>query len=410
MSRPILPTNSIAGVMALYHDFQVMPGLGDLVGAGGSGTSDTTNFKTGTSALKVQVGNTGSICNMRFTIAAYPAPKFTDQLGKIWIYLYNDPADYDYVRLHFFESAGGPYHYCNLFSSSLVAGWNEVYIHPSGWSAQSGGNANNPQSHIACSVKGATGKSPAATFDSLYFGQKGIAPTCVLTFDTDTGPTIYSTAYPMMAAAGIKGTVYVWSGGIGGSNITLAQLQELYAAGWSMSLHSATHPNFTTLTDEQIATEISTNKNYLVNNGMPRAADHFAYPAVLYSAHTNTVLNTLGVKSARIDTPPYVSYPFNKVGDVITIGTGLTMNSTVSEANITTAINAARLGNQTLFVMLHGVEDALSNASFCTISRFAFLLGSLKANGFNVTTIDEWYNGLVNPRYRSLPVTRATVS
>jgi hypothetical protein len=122
------------------------------------------------------------------------------------------------------------------------------------------------------------------------------------------------------------------------------------------------------------------------------------------------VLNTLGVKSARIDTPPYVSYPFNKVGDVITIGTGLTMNSTVSEANITTAINAARLGNQTLFVMLHGVEDALSNASFCTISRFAFLLGSLKANGFNVTTIDEWYNGLVNPRYRSLPVTRATVS
>jgi hypothetical protein len=36
------------------------------------------------------------------------------------------------------------------------------------------------------------------------------------------------------------------------------------------------------------------------------------------------------------------------------------------------------------------------------------LLDYIYYKGIRVLTIDEWYNGLTNPRYRSLPVTRAT--
>lgn len=400
-TRSALPQNHIRDQAILFEDFESLTGWS---ATSGSRSLDTTNYKTGSAGLKVTVTSGGGWGIARKAITTAP-PKLDNQITYIWIYLHDAPADYTAISLYFSGSSPDTiYKYYPLYGSSLVAGWNRVYLRPESWYSAGGATFDMSMTNIQVAIRGATGKTPSVSFDSLYMGQRG-HPMCLLTFDSDVGKTIYSTAYPIIAAAGKRGTLFCWPNSITGdaTHLSLADLQALYAAGWDIGNHGASHIDFTASTEEDCQDSYNGGRDYLIENDMLRAADHFAYPLNSSNASTDAIIAALGCKTSRgVVGRARAAYPYQQSGSMYELSHGLTMNSTISEATIDSTLNEYLLSGRTLVVMLHGVEDALSNSLFCTISRFNYLLNGLLSRGYQIKTITEWYEGLTNPRYRTI--------
>lgn len=89
-------------------------------------------------------------------------------------------------------------------------------------------------------------------------------PQVVVTFD-DAKTTDYTTAFPYMQDRGLVGSIAVNSGL---AEMSVVQMLEMQAAGWSMHNHTTTHANLTTLTAAQMRTELETCRDYLRANGL----------------------------------------------------------------------------------------------------------------------------------------------
>ena len=90
-----------------------------------------------------------------------------------------------------------------------------------------------------------------------------------ITFD-DGWVSAYTRGLPTLRSYGLRGNVAVitesvdyWDG-----FLTLAQLRELGAAGWSLASHSAGHPDLTKVTDAQLEHELTASKAWLRANGL----------------------------------------------------------------------------------------------------------------------------------------------
>lgn len=81
----------------------------------------------------------------------------------------------------------------------------------------------------------------------------------------------------MMDDRGQHGTFCITPGLMGIGKVTEAQILTMVANGHEIAAHSQTHPNFTTLTPAQIATELSQPKDYL-ENLIGEPVTTFAYP------------------------------------------------------------------------------------------------------------------------------------
>jgi peptidoglycan/xylan/chitin deacetylase (PgdA/CDA1 family) len=126
-------------------------------------------------------------------------------------------------------------------------------------------------------------------------------PGPVVCFHFDDGlEPVYTLAYPALAAAGIPATVYIPSDYIGDTDrMTAAQLLALDAAGWSIGNHGQTHDNFTTLTQAQIETELSTAQAALDALGLTGASRHVAYPNGQYNADSDAAMTATGMLTGR---------------------------------------------------------------------------------------------------------------
>ena len=110
------------------------------------------------------------------------------------------------------------------------------------------------------------------------------APGVVIMFDDAWGST-YSTAFPILTAAGRIASVAVPKNLVGTAGMSsLANLQEMYAAGWGMANHSVAHNGMSGMTAAQAQTEIYGCTSYLITNGMPSDARHFVLPGGSWDA------------------------------------------------------------------------------------------------------------------------------
>lgn len=136
----------------------------------------------------------------------------------------------------------------------------------------------------------------------------GLRPMVMFMFD-DVNNSIYNVAFPYMASSGIKGVIYAVSDFVGtGSYCTWAQLVEMDAAGWDICNHSKTHTDFTTLTQGQIETELTTCKTALESHGLTKASRHVAYPAGNRNATSDAAMTATGMITGRILGGDYVNY------------------------------------------------------------------------------------------------------
>jgi len=264
----------------------------------------------------------------------------------------------------------------------------------------------NTKTKILIGARGMVGYAPSVTFDGAWVSKK-YHGNFMFSFDGDEDETVYTVMYPLMAEKGFKGTLYINKDRVGSAkNCTLSQLHELYDAGWAIANHGATHVDFTTLTAEQAYDNVLECQEYLLNNGFTRAARHFAYPVMAYNDISDAAISPL-CESIR---QGYIfqtnKYPFQLVGVVPRLHTTGTLSNVVSEATIKLVVDQCILNGGTAAMLGHGIEDPPVNAAFCSTERFTYLVTYLSQQKVNVITVDEWFHGLTNPRYRSLPLGR----
>jgi peptidoglycan/xylan/chitin deacetylase (PgdA/CDA1 family) len=99
----------------------------------------------------------------------------------------------------------------------------------------------------------------------------------ILTFD-DANEDIYATAFPIMKSYGFTGVLYLPYYYVGTPGyLTVAQIQEMLAAGWEAGSHSLHHPDLAVLDPPQLRAEIVDSRTKLQELlGTPILT--FAYP------------------------------------------------------------------------------------------------------------------------------------
>lgn len=129
-------------------------------------------------------------------------------------------------------------------------------------------------------------------------GELALPPkTVVLTFD-DGYADAYTTAAPILARHGFRGTVFVVNRFVGKPGyLSLEQLQSLKAAGWEIGFHSNRHIDLTRLSASQLQTEVVAAAAEL-RQLVDAPVDSFAYPSGRYSPQVVQALRLAGIAIA----------------------------------------------------------------------------------------------------------------
>lgn len=173
------------------------------------------------------------------------------------------------------------------FANSLTTtmqvkhGWNHVRLSRADFSAGAGSAvwATTTFTVIRFKLNAVSGVTHSFWMCDLSYA--GYArPQVAVMFD-DAYSSVIDTAYPIMAARGIVGTVAVISSKIGTSGyMTAANLATLHAAGWAIVNHSTTHgsePFLASGTQAECEAEIRSCQDYIKGLGYTRDDEHLFY-------------------------------------------------------------------------------------------------------------------------------------
>jgi len=204
----------------------------------------------------------------------------------------------------------------------------------------------------------------------------------------DGDATVYTGAFPILAAAGFPGVAYINSDRIGNAGrLTEAQLLELDAAGWDLANHTATHTDLPTLTEAEQETALATCTAYLEGLGLTRGARHVAFPHGLYNADTLTAMAATGMLTGRGPGETFIVpsswTPYEWPGT-------RELSATTTPAQARQWFETVRAGE--ILPILSHVIDEDGNPGGWTTADFTDLVAYVKAKGCRVVTISQLYD------------------
>jgi len=240
--------------------------------------------------------------------------------------------------------------------------------------------------HVRIKGVAKPGESPEFSFDLLQAGRVS-KPAVVICFDDNLDNT-YTVAYPLIKSKNMRASVYVTSSWHNEANhMTTAQLQELNNNGWVIGNHSATHPDFTTLTEAQILTELQTCEALLTGIGLSANTKHVAYPGGKYDVDTLAAMVTYGAKTGRSVDQIISDYDYLYPYELNAWAVAATQSVNTIKAFIDTII----LNNAVGILLFHGlVESGATNYQW-TIANFTEIINYIETLGLQTLTIDEYY-------------------
>lgn len=410
MPRSGLPQNYILKAGTLFENFENITswtkGGTDPIG---TVTSDTTNVRFDSAAVRLTVNTVGSNVSAIRTINQL----FTDStIFHLWVYMpdWVPAANWDQLEIVISSYTNyAQYFRKNITTSakSFVRGWNHFVIHASEFvnSGSESWTRTMVRTYFRAYCK--TVGAGYITLDNMFYAQESM-PRCVITFD-DTFDSIYSVAFAKMNPLGLRGTVYITKNvitsgtGICGPALTVDHINEIYEAGWAVANHTVSHPNLSTLTQAQIEDELMGCYEWLVSNGWTRTAKHVAYPyGQPLTAAMIAACEATGMITGRTTFTELEGVPAGNIYELKSEQLG----ETTTLATVQGWVNSAIRNQMTINLFGHALADGQTNPDYWGATKFNSLIDYLVACKIRCVTIDEWYEGLTNPRYRSLPVPR----
>lgn len=416
MPRSAFPQNYVISPGTLIEGFSNAASWNVTTDNDGTAVNDTSIYKVGSQSVKLSITNNGSD---RYVYATKTGLSFKILPKNIylWVYVHSDMGIVGQIKLYIGAvgsltasyRATFPYNYQGVLSHSIVPRWNKLVMHRDMFENIGSPSWNNTQTTIRIRVDSITGTGQIA---SVSFGELGYDEAtearCIFTSD-GARQTVYTRMYPVMAAAGIKGSCFITQNNVGmsGYYMDLTQLHALYAAGWSIGNHTVSHPSFTGLTQTQIEAEITPCTDYLLAQGFTKTAHYFAYPNGIVTANGLAAVANTGILASRTTYRGFCYGGSNLqtvTGYIISNGTAGQLLITLQ--NFQDIVDLAIRYGGTLFFYLDGVYrpdlgESPSDAFEQTDVFFQAMINYIVASRIKCVTMDEWYKGLMNPRYQS---------
>ena len=220
----------------------------------------------------------------------------------------------------------------------------------------------------------------------------------IICFD-DGNAAAYSSAFTYMEANGdINGTAYVNGATIGDGNntMTLAQIQQMSAAGWTIGNHGYIHQSFDGLTNEEITSEIQDNINYLTSNGLGEGAYDLAYPGGYYGttmADVNNIfgiMDDLGIQTGRdID-----GVPLNLTTEDNYQIPGYIIQNNDTVATVESYINQVQNGSDVVLIfhdLVPNATDQNPNYYQYVSTDFDQIINYINNQGISTATMNQLY-------------------
>lgn len=273
-------------------------------------------------------------------------------------------------------------------------GWNVFHMRLTDWTQVGVDTWANARVKIRLSVLARAGQVSTISFDRFEAGG-GTKPAVLITFD-DGGSSIYNTAFQIMQPLGLVGTAYLIT-----STATMSNYSAIYSAGWDVASHSHNHIDFTTLTQAQIETEITTAKAVLDAAGYTRSSEHVAYPYGLGAADADTLaaMTATGTKTGRnVSSATYSLCTLPNYEMRILPGLNIG-DPSVSLATAKGYIDTIIARQEIKILIFHTLTTGAAGSTQWTVADFTELMTYIKANGVQTLTVSEYYalhSGAIN--------------
>lgn len=394
----MLPQNYLLKPSEIVEDFEAGSAAWTKNGQG-SLSDDIVNFKQGTKSLKLTSLDTGLQITATKAISLLPNDI---KVVRFMVYV-ADVTNFDHFTVFLTSDINFGKHFSkNIYPANLTVGWNYISISMMEMSNTGGESWTNTMIRLRFQVTPTNGIVTSLSFDKFEIKMKAV-PKCLLTFD-DAWDSVYDQVYPYMQAKGLKGTIYVIKNFTGTAGyMTLPKLQEVYGKGWALGNHTADHLQLATLTLAQQEEQLRQTMEWLNMQGFKRASRHVAYPGGSNNSDTQMAMRNTGMLTGR--TTKYRLQLPNPNENYLLFGKGMGLGIvTLDQAKnyVDTAINS----ESTIIFYFHRLVDSLVDSNDWSIADFKALVDYISASKIDVVTIDEWYEGLSNPRYKSLPASR----
>ncbi|WP_435163693.1 polysaccharide deacetylase family protein [Paenibacillus glycanilyticus] len=399
MPRQELPQNYVANSGQLLEGFDNATEWSVL---NGTVQPDYDHYKTGTSSLKFitdSSGNAGASKNISLRL---------DKDGQFQISLYipDDPDNIDHFDIYLTSKSDyGSYFYISIYDR-LFKGWNTLTFGKEEFYNENGEQWTNSMIRLRIRLFATTGCTATVSFDDLR-NQVVLLPRITVTFD-DGWKSSYDYGIQYMNAKGLKGTMYIISNLVGSPDfMSLAECVDCYEKGWALGNHTMDHLDLATLTPSEIQSQLLGCTEWLDTQGFSRASRHVAYPFGGYNEDVLAAMDELDMLTGRTVLGGFhCTFPPLSPHELVTLN--VTPDTTLEElrSRVDWAMSGKGMVNFLFHELVAGIPVEEIQYPIEKFQAFADYLAERRAI---TATIDEWYEGLTNPRYRSLPLIRTTV-
>lgn len=378
---------------SLIEGFETLTGW-SVSGTGGEISLDTTNYKSGSGALKIKSVN---------NVSAYAKKTVSLDLSKCNVFTcsvyINDITKYSQVLtgLIYLYTGASDYFYCSIRPTTMVSGWNKLIFTKADFLSSGSPSWSSTVTEIRIRCLSGSGNTSYLTIDSLLINEYS-RPKIIITFD-DGNLTDYTVAYPYMISKGIKGVSCIPCAKLGiTNNMTDDQVSEMVSRGWEVINHSYNHVSLVTLTGTQITEELINDIEYIRNHGWGEGGYFMAWP---FSAVNETSVNiclSVGMKACRTGNAGYDPHD-NTFPILLKRQEGL---NDVTVATMKSWIDSCVAGGSLLIINFHDLVNPAATDTDVLPSDFYALIDYIHklkvGNILDVVTFSEWYNGLISSR------------
>ncbi len=279
----LLPKNLLLSSGTVLEDFENPKEWTRLAGLGPA--ANKTDFKSGAQALKVAGGKTDTIVEKKVNWDLSSSLQM-----RLWVF-------HPTKDIASFEIALATRPEGSAFLTKTVTfsgqGWNLVQIGQEEFKRNGSAQWTQPVTAVRFKVKA----GEEFTFDSLIANVQAV-PVVMIDFD-DADESAYSLAFPILKKYGLAATAYVVTAWVGtDGHLSVPQLLELQANGWTIGNHTANHDILKGLSPAEQETQLANALATLSSWGLA-GGKFVAYPGGKFDSQTLAAMSQLGMLTGR---------------------------------------------------------------------------------------------------------------
>ena len=387
-SRLLLPRYALTTDGTVTYSFADTTGW-TTTGTGAAVANNDTEYTEGTRSLKCTTGN-GVASQFRSPTLSPTWNMSNFTTGSVDLYLHSPLTDVSSFGFYFSNDAAlSNLYQCSLVKYARQGEWNRIYFAKSAC-VVAGGTPSwaTAMQKFLMYVTPYSGKVVEISLDNLKLGFVR-RPTIMIQFD-DGYDEQYASAYPVMQARAIPGTLFVNTSLPGGAGyVTVAQMQEMNAAGWTIANHTNNNTDLSTLTEAEQETALSGGETALTGWGLTKGIKYVAYPSGGYNADTLTAMAAtgmvLGRRGALINRPHVIPPAYG----LYETDCGTLVHAATNLAAAQTLIDNAIIDGTSYTLVFHQLDigGEWTTADFTTLMDYI----AARRNQITPITIDDYY-------------------